>query len=91
MTTETMSPSDKTQKLKENVQEMVNSFYRVKAEQELQKGICDNVKEHLEMLPITFKKLAKLAYNDNANKINTDITELLDLAEELGFYTHNPE
>lgn len=88
MSTETMSPADKTTVLKKNVQEMVNSHYRVKAERDLQKAICENIKEELEMPIPTFKKLSKLAYEDNANKVNQDITELLDLAEELGIYSH---
>jgi len=91
MSSETMSPTEKTQKLKENVQEMVNSHYRVQAEHDLQKTICENVKAQLEMMPVTFKKLSKLAYKNNADKVNADVTELLDLAEELGIYSHNPE
>ena len=91
MSEETMSPQDKTQKLKNAVQEMVNSHYRMQGERDKQKAICDAVKTELEMLPVTFKKLAKIAYDDNANKINTETTELLDLAEELGFYSHNPD
>lgn len=88
MSADTMSPMEKTQKLKEAVQEMVNSHYRMQAERDLQKEITTRVKEELEMLPTTFKKLSKLAYDDNANKLNNDVTELLDLAEELGIYSH---
>lgn len=91
MTTETMSPTEKTLKLKEYVQEMVNSHYRMQAERDLQKGICETVKDKIEMLPVTFKKLSKLAYDNNADKVNKDITELLDLAEEVGIYSHIPE
>jgi len=91
MSSETMSPTEKIQKLKENVQEMVNSHYRVQAERDLQKSICENVKDQLEMLPTTFKKLSKLAYDNNAEKVNKDVTELLDLAEELGIYSHNAD
>ena len=88
MSNETMSPTDKTQKLKEKVQEMVNSHYRVKAEKDHQKAICDDVKEELEMMPTMFKKLSKMAYDDNANKFNNESTEVLDLAEEIGIYSH---
>ena len=91
MSNDTMSPTEKTQKLKENVQEMVNSYYRMQAERDLQKGICDSVKDNLEMLPATFKKLSKLAYDNNAEKVNADVTELLDLAEEVGIYSHNAD
>lgn len=91
MSSETMSPPEKTKALKDSVQEMVNSHYRMQAERDLQKGICDAVKDKLEMLPVTFKKLSKLAYDNNAEKVNKDVTELLDLAEELGIYSHIPE
>lgn len=91
MSVDTMSPEEKTKSLKDAVQETVNSHYRMQAERDLQKAIGERVKEDLEMLPTTFKKLAKLAYDDNANKVNKDVTELLDLAEELGFYSHEPE
>jgi len=88
MSVDTMSPTEKTKQLKDAVQEMVNSHYRMQAERDLQKAISDRVKEELEMLPTTFKKLSKLAYDDNASKVNKDVTELLDLAEELGIYSH---
>jgi len=38
-----------------------------------------------------FRKLAKTAYDDSAKKQNDELTEILDLAEELGFYSHDPD
>lgn len=77
--------------LKGAVEEMVGSHYRAQAEKDLQAAICTRMKEEIEMSPKIFRKLARTAYDDSAKKQNDELTELLDLAEELGFYSHNEE
>ena len=73
------------------VKEMVDSLYRAQAEKDLQGAICTRIKEEIEMPPKIFRKLSRTAYDDSAKKQNDELTELLDLAEELGFYSHNDE
>lgn len=77
--------------LKSAVEEMVNSYYRQQAEKDLQKSIVERVKEQLEIPPKLFRKLSKTAYEDSANTQNQELTTILDLAEELGFYEHSNE
>lgn len=74
--------------LKKAVTEMVNSFYRAQAEKDLQKEISARMKDELGMPPRMFRKLSKTAYEDSAKRQNDELTEILDLAEELGFYSH---
>ena len=77
--------------LKNAVQEMVNSHYRAQSEKDLQKNISTRMKEELELPLRLFRKLAKTAYEDSAKKQNAELTEILDLAEELGFYSHEED
>jgi len=77
--------------LKGAVDEMVGSHYRAQAEKDLQLAICNRMKDEIEMPPKIFRKLAKTAYDDSAKKQNDELTVVLDLAEELGFYSHNEE
>ena len=79
------------QTIKKAVDEMVNSHYRIQAEKDNMKSICDRLKEKEIILPKTLRQLAKIAYKDSANKTNEEVTELLDLAESIGIYSHNPE
>jgi len=79
---------DQRNTLKKAVTEMVNSHYRAQAEKDLQKDIAARIKDELEIPPKMFKKLSKTAYEDSAKKLNDELTEILDLAEELGFYSH---
>lgn len=88
---ETSYKEEQLNKLKDAVQEMVNSFYRQQAESDLRKEIASMVEEELEISKRTFNKLARTAYQDSARKLNEETTEVLDLAEELGFYSHNEE
>ena len=79
------------QTLKNAVEQIVNSHYRMQAEKDNIKAICDTLKEKEIIVPKTLRQLAKLAYEDSANKTNDEVTELLDLAESIGIYSHNPE
>jgi len=77
--------------LKKCTKEMIESFYRTEAEKQLQKDIIERVKDDCEVPPKLFRKLARVAFDDSANKINKEICDLLDLAQEVGVYEHNPE
>lgn len=77
--------------LKDAVQEGVNSHYREQAEKDLRKEIAARMEEELGLEKKTFNKLAKLAYRDACRKLNEETTEILDLAEELGYYTHSQD
>ena len=75
--------------LEKATREMINSFYRAQAEKDLQKEICSRIKEEIEMSPRFFRKLAKTIYDNEMKRLDEEVTELLDIAEELGYYTHN--
>lgn len=77
--------------LKDAVQEGVNSFYREQAEKDLRKEIAERVKDELGVEKKIYNKLVKLAYRDACRQLNQETTELLDLAEELGFYSHSED
>ena len=77
------------QTMKNAIQEMVNSFYREQAEKDLRKEIAKRMLDELEFPTKLFNKAAKTAYNDSARRQNDELTEMLDLLEECGFYTHN--
>ena len=77
--------------LKGGVEEMVNSYYRQQAEKDLQGEIVKRMKEDLELDTKIFRKLAKTAYEDSGKKQNDELTCILDLAEEIGVYTHDNE
>lgn len=78
-------------KLKKLVTEAVNSMERTDGEKRLQKDIAERAKEELEIPAPFFKKLVKIAYNNNAKKLNDETTTLLDYAEVIGVYSHNSE
>lgn len=75
------------------VKEMVDSLYRIDAEKQLQKEIKARVKDDLSdfITPADFAKVVQIAYKENGSKIDADTTRILDLAEELGYYEHNPD
>lgn len=85
--------TDQVQVLEDGIKEMVNSMYLKQAQTDHQKEISKRIKEELDgaIPPATFRKLATIAYKDNAKKLNDETTEVLDLAESLGYYSHNPE
>lgn len=87
MSVEKLTPEQRDN-LKNAISEAVNSKYREQAEKDLQKEINKRMKDEIGMKPALFNKLAKVAYEDSAKKVNDEITELLDLAEELGIYSH---
>lgn len=71
------------------VNEAVNCKYREQAEKDLRKEITKKVKEEIGITPRTFNSLVLRKYKNDANQVNEDVTEVLDLAEELGFYKHD--
>lgn len=73
------------------VNEAVNCKYREQAEKDLRKEITKKVKEEVGIAPRTFNSLVLRKYKNDANQVNEDVTEVLDLAEELGFYKHEDE
>lgn len=79
------------EQLRGAVQEMVESHYRNQAEKDLRREIAARVAEELKIPKKTFNSLALRAYKNDAVKINMEVTEILDLAEELGFYTHEED
>jgi len=77
--------------LKKAVEEGVNSKYRVQSETDLQKAIADRMKDEVQVPPKLFRRLVTLAYKANGDEVNAETEELLDLAEEVGVYSHNPD
>jgi len=77
--------------LKGMVKETVNALYLIQAQKDHMKTISDRAKDELGIKPAKYNKLAKNVYADSCKKLNDEVTELLDLAEELGFYSHEPE
>lgn len=77
--------------LKNAISEAVNSKYRMQAEKDLIDEIKKRMKDEISMKPVLFNKLLKIAYEDSASKMNDELVELLDLAEEIGIYQHNED
>lgn len=74
--------------LKKAVSESVGSQYRKQAETDLQKEIANRIKEEIGVEPKLYKRLVSIAYKSDAARVNAETVELLDLAEELGLYSH---
>lgn len=77
--------------LKGMVQEAVDSMYRADAEKGLRKDIADRAKDKLDLPSKQFNALVKIAYKANAEQLNQETTELLDLAEAVGIYAHRDD
>jgi DNA-directed RNA polymerase specialized sigma24 family protein len=73
--------------LKNAIQEMVNSKYRAQAEKDLQKETVEHISKELDIPKKLINSLATRAYKQDAAKVSHEVTEVLDLAEELGFYS----
>ena len=76
---------DKT-KLAGMVKESVSSFYREQAEKDLRKEIAERAEEEFgkEVMPKRkFNALAKYAYNLKAEDEAAELTEIIDLLDEL--------
>ena len=80
MTTSVLNP-DQRQELANAVKEIVNSHYRKQAE-------LDNIAAICKVQPKTLRKLAATVYKDQVKKLDQETTEILDLAEEIGMYSH---
>jgi len=60
------------------LQEFNASLTRVAAEKDLQKGICDRVKDATGMKPARLRKLAKIYFEQNKEEVEAEINDLLD-------------
>ena len=65
--------------------------YRTQAEKDLRQDIGKKIAEELGIPKKTFNSLSLRAYKNDAKKLNDEVTEILDLAEELGFYKHEKD
>lgn len=77
------------QVIKNAVKEMVNGYYRIQAEKDKHSDIVNDIKEKELLPPKMFRKLARMAYADSCKKENDELTEILDLAEGIGIYSHD--
>jgi hypothetical protein len=77
--------------LKAMIREGVDSKYRQQAEKDLQRDISTRAKEEFEMPKREFNMLVNIAYNQNGREIDKQTSEILDLAQELGFYIPEEE
>lgn len=87
MTTSVLNP-DQRQELKNAVEQIVASHYRKQAELDNITAICKKLKEKEIIDPKTLRKLATTVYKDQVKKLDQETTEILDLAEEIGVYSH---
>lgn len=90
MAIETLT-EEQVAKLRGMVKEAVDSMYRADAEKDLRKDIADRAKDEFEMTKKEFNALVKIAYKQNARQIEEETTEVLDLAEALGYYQREEE
>lgn len=61
----------------EELQKLVDSIYRVKAEQDLVKTICNGMKEAYGSDPASVKKLAKLLSQETTDGLMDEVEELV--------------
>lgn len=87
MTTSVLNP-DQRQELKNAVEQIVASHYRKQAELDNISEICKRMKEKEIIDPKMLRKLATTIYKDQVKKLDQETTEILDLAEEIGVYSH---
>ena len=87
MTSSVLNP-DQRQVLKNAVEQIVASHYRKQAELDNISEICKKLKEEEIIDPKTLRKLATTVYKDQIKKLDQETTEILDLAEEIGVYSH---
>ena len=76
--------------LRKAVKEVVNSLYRQQGEKDFVGEVRKKVKEELKIPPKKFNALCKNAFQNSFNTLNRETTDILDLAEELNYYSHNP-
>lgn len=76
-----LNPADKDI-LTRAIKEFDASLTRVAAEKDLQKGICDRVKDTTGILPKTTRALAKMFYAQNKAEKEAEFGEVMTLYEE---------
>ena len=82
---------EQREKLKNMVSEAVNSLYRIQSEKDLIKDISTRSADELGIKKAKFNKLARNIYQDSCKKLDEETTALLDLAEEIGLYSHSDD
>lgn len=85
-----LTPDDRA-KLKAAVEQGVASSYRTQAERDFISELAKEVKDKIGINPKLFKKLVKLSYKSNADQLNKETEDLLDLAESIGVYSSSEE
>ena len=77
-----MTPDEK-KIVKGAIEEMIDSFHRVAAERDLQKGIIGKIKEDTTVDPKLFRKIAKVAYQSNYYEERTFNEEFEEMFDEV--------
>lgn len=74
------SDTDK-EKIKNAVMEYSNSLLRQESERDLQKGICDRIKDEVGVEPKYLKQLAKVYHKQNYSEVKLQSDEFETLYE----------
>lgn len=74
--------SDK-QKTKDAVIELSNSMLRQDAERDLQKDICNRIKDEVGLEPKYLKRMAKVYHKQNFSEVRSEHEEFETLYEEV--------
>lgn len=79
-----MNLTDKDRKkVRDAVEEMINSMTRQAAERDLQKEIAAKIKEETGVMPRTFKRMAKVAFKANFSEEVAHHEEFEELYQEV--------
>lgn len=81
-----LNPNDR-QKLKNAVQECVNSMYREDAEKDFRKDAAGRMVDELGVEKKQFNKLVRLTYKQECDKFSQENESVLDLAESIGVWS----
>jgi len=76
------SDADKA-KIRDAVREMADSLLRQDSERELQKEICNSIKDEVGLEPKYLKQLAKVYHKQNFVEVQTEHDEFETLYEEV--------
>jgi hypothetical protein len=82
MITVPSSESDK-EKIRDAVVEMSNSMLRQEAERDLQKDICNSIKDEVGLEPKYLKKMANIYHKQNFSEVQSEHEEFETLYEEI--------
>lgn len=76
------SEADK-KKIKDAVVEFSNSILRQESERDLQKDICNRIKDEIGLEPKYLKQLAKVYHKQNFSEVRSENDEFETLYEEV--------